>query len=187
MAEEKLVKKKKNWYNIIGSGAFKDVDLGETIAYDDKQLIGRKLNINLMEITGDVKKQSARLIFKIKDVNGNRAVADLIGYEMLSAHTKRLVRELRSKVDDSFITETKDKIKIKVKPLILTRNLVSKSISSSLRKKSRELLNEELNKNDYGNIINMLVNNKIQRQLRDSLKKIYPLAGYEVRMLERFK
>ena len=81
--------------------------------------------------------------------------------------------------------ETKDKIKIRIKPIILTRSKTNRSILNILRKKSREYFKMNIEKLNYSEVINSIISDKLQREIKNYLKKIYPIARCNIRMLER--
>ena len=100
---------------------------------------------------------------------------------------KRLVRKVRNKIDDSFIAETKDKIKIKIKPFMITRGRTSKSKLTAIRKLSKELLTKFVNETSFEDFIREVGSFRIQIKLKQTLRKIYPLGLYEIRLIEKIK
>ena len=189
MATKKVVgkQKKKKWFQIYASGEFKNGLIGETLSSDGNDLIGRGVKINLMNVTGNPKNQSINVGFKINEVKDEGAYTELISYSLSSAHVRRMVRPAKSKIDDSFTCATKDNINVRIKSLFLTKKIVKSSILASLRHKNRELITKFINENDYPSVIGSLVDGKIQKDVRESLNKIYPLALYQVRSFERIK
>ena len=109
---EKSKKGKERWIRIMGSKEFNNAFLGESYTVDPETLIGKKVQVNLGSLLNDMKRQNSLVTFKIKETKGNEVYADFVSYEMVKAHTKRLVRAGQNKIDDSFIVEGKDKLKI---------------------------------------------------------------------------
>jgi len=56
-------KGKKKWVKIVAPQEFNNKELGESYVYDEKSLIGKKLQVNLMNVIGNPRKQNANLIF----------------------------------------------------------------------------------------------------------------------------
>jgi len=186
MAEtEILKKKKKKWYGILASPEFNNIEIGETLADSEESLIGRSLEVNLANITNDPKSQNIKIKFKINQVKGNEAYTEVYRYELSSTYIKRVVKPTKNKVDDSILFATKDNIKIRIKPLFLTKALVKKSILTMLRIKSREYLQNYFKENEYKKLIQDLVSHNIQKDLKNILKKIYPLNTAEIRLMQR--
>ena len=185
MAELQIAKKKKKWFGIISGPEFNNVEIGETLANENASIIGRTIGINLANITQDPKSQNIKVKFRIKEVKDNEAYSELISYQMLSTYVKRVIRPGKEKVDDSFKYATKDDVKVAIKTLILTKAKTKYSILSNMRNKSHEYLQDYCKKNDYKTLITDLVSHNLQKDLKNFLKKVYPLSICEVRMMER--
>ncbi|MBI2670407.1 hypothetical protein HYX18_00275 [Candidatus Woesearchaeota archaeon] len=191
MAEETLKqqlplkKKKKRWISIYGTKNFKDIQLGESYVADPSRLMNKNLEINLMELTNDVKKQNIKVRFIINNISENKATADFIGHELVSSLVKRVVKRAKSKIDDSFIVETKDNIKIRVKPLVLTKTKAAHSVLTRLRSKIRETLIVNFKKYTYDELVQQLLNQEVHKLLKEQLKKIYPVSVVELRYLRK--
>jgi small subunit ribosomal protein S3Ae len=106
--QEKLVKRKK-WYTILASKEFNNVEIGELPASEADFLVGRNLPVSLSNVTNDIKKQNIRITFKITGVQDNKAITEAVAYELSPMQVKRLIRPDKSKIDDSFLCETKHK------------------------------------------------------------------------------
>jgi ribosomal protein S3AE len=185
MAESQVIKKKKKWINIFANPEFNNIEVGETLANEDTNLIGRTIETNLANITQDPKSQNIKIRFRVREIKDNKAYANAMSYEMLSTYVKRIVRPAKEKVDDSFEYKTKEGIKIKIKTIFLTKAKTIKSILTNLRHQSRGYLTDYCNKSDYKTLINDLASHNLQRDLKNVLKKIYPLNVCEVRMMQR--
>ena len=185
MAETEILKKKKKKNYLLLAKEFNNNEIGETLASEDNMLIGRTIEVNLAHLTDDPKMQNVKIKFKIREVKDNKGYAELTKYFMLPTYIKRVVKPGREKIDDSFILITKDKIKIRLKPLMVTKALTQRSILSSLRNKTKEFMNEYCKKNEYGGFLNDLINHDIQKMLKDNLKKVYPLSVVEIRLMEK--
>ena len=172
-----VVKKaKKRWVEVIGPKEFNSTELGHVYCLDPQELLGRKLQVNLMHLTKDLKKQNTRVVFEITSIKDGKAHTTMSGYEILGAHIKRVVKRNKSKVEDSFICSTKDNIKLKVKPIIVTRNIVSKPKSTAIRHKTKELLIAFIAERTYSGLIKAVLSPEIQKALSEELKKITPVS-----------
>ena len=181
----KRQKGKKKWFPIMAKGEFDKADLGESYVRNVDSLVGKKLKVNMMALTNDPRKQSVTLMFAVTKVENNSGVAELVGYRMSSSHVKRVVRKAVMRIDDSFVLETKDKVKFRVKPLIITRFKTNKGVCSDLRKRGKEFIGEEFLKMKSDDVFVQVMSNKLQIDLKKDLKKIYPIAICEIRVLER--
>ncbi len=176
---------KKYWTSVYATPEFNNAEIGEIPYSEVKTLPGRVLRSNLYLLTNDSRKQNSEIAFKIIDSDGKTSHTQIQSYKILNAHIKKVMRSGKDKVDDSFLCETKDKIKIKVKPFFITKNKTNKLILSKLRLSVRDNFTEYAKQNEFNKIINDLVVNFIQKELKMELKKIYPLTLFEIRELVR--
>ena len=183
-AEKK--EKKRKWYDIL-SKDFNNVVLGEIITKEPNFVLNRNLKINLGNLNNDVKLQNVDVIFKIKEFNEGQFYTDIYGYCLSSSYVKRIVKTTRTKIDDSFLCVCRDNVKVRVKPLIITRNIVNRSVATSLIKKSREIFKDYLSKKDYKEFFDDLVSKKLGNEFRKTMNKIYPLSVFEVRIMRRLE
>jgi len=151
MAQKETSKKikKKKWYPILANATFNNYEIGETIAESANSMIGKSVSVSLMALTQDMKTQNTKLRFKIKEAKDEKLYTDLVGYEIVTSSLKRLVHKNKDKIDDSFILTTKDNVKIRVKPFIVTKSSTNRSVLKALRKQAYESLADAASKNTY--------------------------------------
>lgn len=178
-------KKKKRWIAILSSREFNNVEIGETLCVLPDEILGRKIVANLMYLTNDPKKQHVNIKFKANEIKGDKVASEMIGYELSNSYVKRAARKGRNKIDESFVVKTKDNINLKIKPLMITRHKTKGSILSELRKRTKEFISNAAQQYTYSEMIGVIVQNRLQRDLRLNLSKTYPLAVCEIRMIER--
>ena len=179
--------RKKQWFQIVAPKLFHNQVIGDIYLYDSADAVGRSVDINLMNLTRDIKRQNIKLKFLINRVSDNKAYADVSGYQMIPASIKRMVRRGKSKLEMSLVTETADKKKIRIKPIIITRTLVKSSVAAGLRKKAEEIIDKNFRKTNYANLIEEIVFHKFQSNLKKILNKIYPLKVCEIRSMSAEK
>ncbi len=190
MAEEKITKKeikkkKKIWIKIIAPKEFNDVEIGESLVTDASDLLNRTVIANLMMLTGDMKKQNVKIKFIIKEVKEDTAIADIYGYQIVKSYARRIIGDIKSRIEDSFLCDTKDAVKLRIKPLVLTRYKTKGSILKIIRKNIKSILIDEIKKQDYKEIIDSLISYQLQKEMKNKLSKIYPISFFEIRILEK--
>lgn len=188
MAEAKTLKmKRKKWYTILAPGLFRQMEIGEILLDDVRKAVGRVVTANLMELTNDVKKQNMNMKFIIRNIEGERLLTETIGYEVIPASIKRMVRRGRERVDSSIVCVTADNKRIRVKTFLLSRSMITGSVKSSLLRHLNDSLIKSIRKLSYDNLIEELVSHKLQKTMHSQLSKIYPLKACEIRMLKMEK
>lgn len=174
---QELKKKKKKWIPILASKEFNNQEIGETYVEESENCIGRTVELNLMMLTKDPKKQNFNVSFKITDAKNNQAHTELIGYSLQKAQLKRLTKKGKNKVEDSFNYKTKDDLNIVIKPIMLTKALTYKTTLSQLRKLSREFLSDYTKNNIYSEIMKDIISGKLQKDIKINSKKVSPLVN----------
>ena len=84
-------------------------------------------------------------------------------------------------VEDSFTCKAKD-AKIRVKPFLLTRKKVHRSLRKALRNRIKELVTEFCANKQSEEVFSSILSASLQKELSSKLKKIYPLALCEIRV-----
>lgn len=179
-------KKKKQWFEIIAPKLFNESVIGETLAYDVKDTVGRNLSLSLMHLTHNPKKFYVNIKFEITNAAENKAFATIIGYDLSPSYIKRLVRKGTKKIDDSFLVKSKSGI-LEVKPTIITDGTAKFNVRSALRKKVREFFADFFIDKNIDEIVKLLIKDEIQNELKKLLNKIYPIKFSEVRSLKLVK
>jgi len=184
MVEEILKQKKKKNYLLI-SREFNDIEIGETPASDDNLVLGRSIEVSLAQITNDPKMQNIKVKFKVKEVKENKGYTELYEYFIIPTYIRRVVKPAKEKIDDSFSLITKDNVKLRIKPLLLTKAVTQNTILSHLRHKTRDFFSEYCKKNEYKKFLQDLITHNLQKDLKNTLNKIYPLSVCEIRRMEK--
>ncbi|MBN2368226.1 hypothetical protein JXC34_04345 [Candidatus Woesearchaeota archaeon] len=179
--------KKKRWIHIFSPTYLGEKQIGETYLDEAENALGKTISVNLMHITGDIKNQNADVKFEVSDAKDNKLNTRLIRYTFSNSSIKRYVRRRMSRIDDSIVIMTKDNKKIRIKPFLLTRQKVSKSVQYNLRATLKEELIKLVKNADYDELFLKVIKYSIQKELKDKLNAIYPVKSLEIRILKEEK
>lgn len=135
-----------------------------------------------VDLTKSLRGKSLELRAKIKNNNGVLESTP-VALELLSSYLRKAIRKGTDYVEDSFEIETKD-AKMRVKPFLLTRRRVSRAIRKELRENARKFIEGHCKVRSAEEIFSDVTANKLQKELSYKLKKVYPLAFCEIRVLE---
>lgn len=185
MAQSKLALKvvKKKWLTIRASKFFDSELLGECYVASPDLLMGRTVAANLANLTGDIRQQSVTLKFIVNSVDGESGVADVIGYETASSAIRRIVRRGSDRLDESFVCETSNGQKVRIKPMVITKTITNSAVHRSLRKALVSSVAKLVKKHTFESLINEMITSKLQMAVKTELKKIYPLKSVEITSL----
>ncbi|MBN1645159.1 hypothetical protein JW851_03950 [Candidatus Woesearchaeota archaeon] len=179
----KLVLKKKRWYAITAPKTFKNSEIGQIYLTDPATAIGRKIKVSLMQITGDPKSQNTKIEFKITGQQEGKLITETLGYELTNTAMKRMIRRGRTKIQDSIVLETSDKKKIRIKPVVVTRNKILGGAKKELRRRMLNHVKENITKTDFENIIINLLNKQFQKTSNEQLRKLCPIYTFDIQKL----
>src|SRR3989338_8547941 len=162
MAEAKQVKIiRKKWLPIKASKFFDSEMLGESYVVGSDQLMGRTVSANLANLTGDIRQQSVTLKFVVTSLDGEAGVADVVGYQMAASAIRRIVRRGSDRLDESFVCETSDGKKVRIKPMAITKTITNRAVHRSLRKMLVDSLVKIVKKHTFDSLINELITSKL--------------------------
>jgi small subunit ribosomal protein S3Ae len=177
----------KHWYKVRAPGLFQHVELGETVATEPEQVVGRTLEVTLPELSGggDAAKAHIKLRFRIERISGDGvAEARFVGHDLTSDYVRRLARRKRSKIDTSFVVTTKDGVAIVVKPVAVGEQRLQSRLRAELRHKIVSLLVEEAKLRTSGEFVREMLQGELSKILAHGLKTLYPLKKIEIRRSE---
>lgn len=148
-------------------------------AFEIEELNGKFLKYDLTRM---LRGKSMILQSKVKVENG-KAIAIPRGITLMPYFLRRAVRKGTNYIEDSFSTNCKN-AQIRIKPFLISRKKVSRAVRKALRNKAREELIAYAKDKTTEKIFEEIIKNQMQRPLSLKLKKIYPLALCEIRVLK---
>lgn len=179
--------KKKRWHKVLAPKLFNEMVIGETPALEPNMLVGRTLKINMMALTGDMKKQNIDVTFEIDRVMGETAYSHIKNFQINPSAVRRFVRRGKNRVDDSFVCVTSDNRKVRIKPFMVTLSKTTNSVLNELRKRAREYFVRTAKGMSYDDLCREIITYNLQKSLRQTVNKIYPVRICDVRVMEIYK
>jgi len=135
-----------------------------------------------LDLTRHLRGKSIEVIFKIK-VENNKATASPFKLTLLPFFIRRMLRKNISYVEDSLPVTCKD-AELRIKPFLITRKKVSRKVRKALRNEMKIWIEDYCKSRPYKEIFADIIGNRMQKPLSLKLKKIYPLALCEIRILK---
>ena len=179
----KLVKKK--WYDIVTTGHFDNVKVGETYLDDANKIVGKPVAVNLMNLTGNYKQNQITLDYRVDSIEGDKGVAQFRAYRLSPSFVKRIVRRRSTRIDHSFIVKAADGQLLRIKPMIVARNQISTQLKNEIRKAGTISLIKTIEAMRTEEVLAHLLNLTIQRDLKKELSSFCPIKLIEIRTLEK--
>jgi small subunit ribosomal protein S3Ae len=177
----------KHWYKVKAPGFFQFAEIGETMASEPEQVVGRTLETTLQEISGgaDIGKAHVKLRFQVERIGGDGvAETRFIGHELTSDFVRRLARRKRSKIDTSLPVTTKDGIELILKPVAVGEQRLQTRLRAELRHRLRNTLTEEAARRTSAEFVREMLQGELSKTLAHAVKDLYPLKKIEIRRSE---
>ena len=133
--------KSKRWYTIRAPrNPWSFRVIGETLAEESEQLVGRSYEMMQNELDGDFSKMHVKVCFRITEVVGGDALTEFIGHDVLKDHIRRQIRRHRGKIDDAVDVVTQDGYYVRFKPLLISRSRIKSSQKAEMRNRARDAI-----------------------------------------------
>jgi len=155
--------------------------IGETIAEDEEQLIGRHYEMMQNELDGDFSKMHVKVQFRISGVIGADALTEYIGHELLKDHIRRQVRRDRGKIDDTVDVVTEDGFYIRIKPLMISRHRIKGSQKQQMRTLARDIILKAGATSTWVDFQKATLDGTLEAQIREATSKIQPIRDVMIR------
>src|SRR3989344_1290871 len=175
---------KKKWYEIISPKMFGEKRVGETLSVDPSSLIGRKIEVSMLELSNSYQKFYVKVCFQIVHVEGDRALTKFVGHDIMRERLYRMVQRYGRRVDCMQNVVTKDGIGIRVKTGFMLIKRVGTSLKNSCRSYAAEVVDSIAKETNFEDFIKMVIDGDLQQQVRREVTKVYPVGGIEVRKTE---
>jgi len=176
--------KKKKWFPVIAPKIFGSKVLGESLLIDSSAMKGRFMKMNLMNVTGDPKRNSVNIQFKIKEVREGQGITEIVKYERIHSFLKRIVRRGRNKIEDSFIVKTSDNKRARIKTIVITNSYSPKSVGTNIRLTARKIIKEHISKNSFERNIEEIMKGMVMKETKSKLSKIAPVRTFDIRVFK---
>ena len=150
----------------------------DVLAYSKEELENRTIKLDL---TRQLRGKSIEIVFLVKLKEGE-AIGEPRKLKLMSYFIRRMIRKNISYVEDSFSAECEDSF-LRIKPFMITRKKVSRKVRKALRELTQEWLKDYVKNKKAIDVFSDIISNRLQKPLSVKLKKIYPLALCEIRVL----
>lgn len=164
--------KQKEWYTILAPKIFQEKEIGETPALSVDQVIGRTLEVNLADLTGDFNYMYTKVKFRVSEVKGKTAYAEVIGHELLRDYVKMQIRRRRSVIRAIFNVKTKDEKSLRITFLAVIQNRINSSQQRAIRKEVVDYIKKKASEQDFDKFIQDVIYGNLAREVTPLIKKI---------------
>jgi small subunit ribosomal protein S3Ae len=183
MSEKSATIQGKRWYTVLAPEQFDRAELGETVAEEPNQVVGRTIETTLGEMEGDQGQNNNKLTFKINDVGSDAAYTEFIQYELTRDYLRSLVRRGASKVAANVTLLTTDDYRVQIQPVALTTKKADRSQEKAIRSIMVDIVKEAAQERSFEDLVDAVVEGRISSAIYGEAKEVYPLRRVEVQKL----
>ncbi|QLG26523.1 30S ribosomal protein S3ae [Halorarum halophilum] len=173
----------KRWYTVLAPEQFDRAELGETIAEEPNQVVGRTVETTLGELTDDQSQNNTKLKFKITDVGSDSAYTEFVEHELARDYLRSLVRRGASKVDAVLTVRTTDDYRVRLQPVAFTTKKADRSQEQAIRSVMTDIVQEAASDRTFEGLVDSVVEGRLSSAIYGEAKTIYPLRRVEVQKL----
>ncbi|NHX36510.1 MULTISPECIES: 30S ribosomal protein S3ae [Halolamina] len=173
----------KRWYTVLAPEQFDRAEIGETVAEEPNQVVGRTIETTQGEMEGDQGQNNSKLTFKINDVGSDAAYTEFIQYELTRDYLRSLVRRGASKVAATVTLLTTDDYRVKIQPVALTTQKADRSQEQAIRSVMVDIVEDAAEERTFEQLVDSVVEGRVSSAIYGEAKEIYPLRRVEVQKL----
>ncbi len=173
----------KRWYTVYAPEGFDRAEIGETPAEEPEQLIDRRVETTLGELTEEAGENNTKLTFRITDVGSDSAYTQFVKHELTRDYLRSLVRRGASKVE-AYVTDlTADDYRVQVQPVAFTTKKADSSQEQAIRRIMIDRVRETIQEHSYADLADSIVNGRLSSAIYSDAKTVYPLRRVEMQKL----
>lgn len=172
--------KKKKWFTVFSPDFFNQQELGETVAEEAEQLVGRTLNVNAGSLTKQAKLRHIDLVFSVSKFQGQKAFTAFKEFSTQDSYVLRLVRRRNSKIEivEDVSVQTGEKVRVKV--VTITNRKASVPQKTLIRKLMRDELFKSAASKPFDQFVQELLFGNLSSAVFKAVKKVVSIKRVEV-------
>lgn len=179
-----IIRGKKKWFTVLAPDTYKSKEIVDITAFEPGELKGRPVEVNMMQLTGLPRDMQRKLILKIIDTKGEKAVTEPWKYALIESFLQRSGRRYKEKFISVLKTRSKDGRNLIVKWLALGVKKLHHPVRADLLVKIAAATNEIFPQYNFADIFVPTALDKIATDVRKETKAVFPLDKIMIWKLE---
>ena len=174
---------KKQWFKIMAPAQFGNKIIGEARAAEPAQLVGRTVDVSLVELVNDISKFYIKVKLRITKVEGDTCETEIIGHDCMRERIYRLVQRRSTRIDAIKDIITKDGRPIRVKVLAILGKFATAKAKKGVRQAIFKYI-DSLSDMEFSKIMDRVFSGEMNKEIKAITGKIYPTYSVEVRRID---
>jgi len=172
--------KEKKWIGILAPPYFGEQKVGETVASEEKQVLGRVVEVSLADLTQDISKGYIKLKFKVTGISEGKASTIFWGHEAIYDYFRSFIRKRLSKVQSIDTVRTKDNYVLRISSVVLTQRKIQTSVERLIRKDMSRVVSARASERTFDQFVQEMVLGKLAMDIYKEVKKYCPIRRVEI-------
>ena len=173
-------REQKQWYTLQAPEQFDREELGETLAEESDQVLGRTIETTLGDLRNDASENNTKLTFQVTEVASDTAYTEFVRHELTRDYLRSLVRRGSSKIEAYVTVLTEDDYRVQIQPVALTTKSADESQEKAIRRTMIDLVEETARERTFADLVDSVVEGRLSSAIYNEAKTIYPLRRVEV-------
>ena len=173
-------REQKQWYALQAPEQFDREELGETLAEESDQVLGRTIETTLGDLRNDASENNTKLTFQVTEVASDTAYTEFVRHELTRDYLRSLVRRGSSKIEAYVTVLTEGDYRVQIQPVALTTKSADESQEKAIRRTMIDLVEETARERTFADLVDSVVEGRLSSAIYNEAKTIYPLRRVEV-------
>lgn len=174
----------KGWYTLFAPDMFNRMQLGETPAIENQDVIGRTVEATVHDLTGDFSKMHIKLQFRVHELRGSEAHTVFVGHDLTSDYIRRLTRRKRTKTDAVIDVTTRDRWGLRIKPMAVSEQRIQASQETAVRRIMGQVVQETAAASTLPEFVRVMISGDLGKKISEASRTIVPIKKIEIRRSE---
>ncbi len=140
--------------------------------------------MSLSDLLGQPGKDFYRVRLGVDHIEGKNIHTRFNGYSVLKEHVMRMVRKRTQKIETVMYADTKDMWRLQITAISILNRNTEDSVKKSVRAHMEESIRNLAAKSTIDEFVRSVVNTSMQRGIKKSGTKIYPIRFSEIAKIE---
>lgn len=172
--QTKIIKAKKKWFAVIAPEIFKHKEVGDVIAFEQAELIGRTIEVSAAKLTDVPKDQHRKIILQISDVIGDKVTSVVKRMFFLDNYVQRTSRKYKERFIIVPTLPSKNST-VKIKVLVMAVKKLHQKVRATLIHNITASLTDKIANTTTDELFLPSTLERISGELKNEVKTIYPI------------
>jgi small subunit ribosomal protein S3Ae len=172
--------KAKSWYKVYSPDTLGKTYIGDTIANDPGNVVGRIMQTTLGELINDYSRHNVKMKLRISDVTGDAAYTEFVGHELTRDYLRSLVKRRTSRIDCHVPVTTKDGKKADLTVTCYTLTRANLSQTHAIRGLMARVVGDLAKEGDFNALLNGIITGEISKEVFKAVKPLFPVRRVEI-------